>query len=110
MRLTVPRQPAWNTPTARLRIDEDGRQTICRLNAEQHSWSRRDQPIAGELRCWRRIDAVDDVGVDLAERNGRGRLGPAAERTQKCKAIALDCGLRVIFSEAEVEGGPSVGA
>ena len=111
---------------APLRVDENHRQAIRGLNAEKQTRRRCDESIAGELRCRRRVDEMDDVGMNLAQRDQWPALGVrlsrgcswdflsfAAERAdfmQKRGAVSLDRGFRILFGESEIEVSIPIGA
>jgi hypothetical protein len=50
-------------------IYENDGQAIRSLNPEYQTRSRRDQAVADKVRVSRCIDEMDDVGMNLAERN-----------------------------------------
>ena len=59
IRLTVPRQPAWNTPTARrLSVHQNYRQAIGGQNCQQDTRRLSDQAVAGKCRF------LGDFGVE----------------------------------------------
>ncbi len=98
-----------------LSIDQNNRQAVGGLNAENQAGSRRDQSIACERNVRRRIDEVDDVGVYLAQGNEPRQFRTVfraadIQRPQKCRPILFDGGFGIFFREAEVEGLSTVGA
>jgi len=57
-----------------LGVDENNRQAVGGLNAEQQAGSCSDQAVAGKLCFPWRIDEVDDVGMNLPQRDQRPGL------------------------------------
>jgi hypothetical protein len=98
-----------NTHSALFGVDENNGQAVSGLNAEEQTRSIRYESIAGELRFWRCVDEVDDIGMNLAQSNERcdaGSVSPltvSCEFVQKRRPVALDRGFRVVFGKAEIE-------
>jgi hypothetical protein len=93
-------------------------QAVGGLNRKQQTGRCTDQPITGErLFTWRirnRIRAVNDVGVDLAERNQRPEGAGGFPRTatlvrdgpnfaEKGRAVPFDGGANIVLGEAQIE-------
>ena len=82
MRFTVPRQPAWKTPTARrFDVHEYDRQAVRGQNCEQQTRGLRDQAVAGETRLGNFRNAMNKVGMNLAKGNQRP-LAPLVDRSE----------------------------
>ena len=113
MRLTVPRHPAWNTPTARLLgIYENDRQAIGSLDAEKNTGRAGDEAIADQRFFRHAGDAVDEVGMNLTQRDQRPRLlaGGSAEPEHKGRPVPFDCGARILFGESKIESASTINA
>ena len=108
-----------------LRIDEDDRQAIRRLNSQQQARGRRDQPVAGERRMRNRVHAMDDVGMNLPHGDERpacravelrstgqprAAVPTRSDRPQKRRPVAFDSGPGIVFREAEIEVAFAIGA
>lgn len=93
-----------------LSIDKNYGQTIGGLNGEQKSGSCGDQAVAGQLFVRHVSYTMDQVGVDLAQRDQRsGPITPQCpEFSQESGAVALHCAPPIVFGEAEVQGVPTV--
>ena len=93
MRLTVPRHPAWKTPTASsLRIDQNDWQAIGGLDAEKNAGCVGDKSVATKVTVRGLRNVVDEVGVNLAKRDQRPGTLPVhrCEFLHKRRAIAFD--------------------
>jgi hypothetical protein len=106
-------EPSHRTP---FRVDENDGEAIRGLDAEVQTRRCGNESIAGELRGRRRVDEMDDVGMNLAQRDQWPALGVrlsrgcswdflsfAAERAdfmQKRGAVSLDRGFRILFGES----------
>ena len=53
---------------------------------------------------------MNDVRVNLAERDQRPAFFGHAELVEICRAVALDCGFGVVFRESQVECAAAVGS
>jgi hypothetical protein len=51
-----------------LRVDQHDREAISGLNADCQIWHCGDETIAGKFGLGRRIDEVDDIGMNLSQR------------------------------------------
>ncbi len=84
--------------------------------ASNQSGSIRNQAIAYQLRIRNRIDGMNDIGMNLAQRHQRQIcrlvLRPAirAHFEQERSPVSLDGGFGVVFRKAQVERILAVGA
>src|ERR1700728_287548 len=95
-------------------VHQNHGQTVGDLNPKQQTGSRGDHPITAEWFFRNRVDAANDVGMNLAQGNERPRRWADSARatsladyrpqfTKKTNAVPFHRRSGVVFSEAKVE-------
>lgn len=95
------------------RIHQNYGKAVRSLDSQKDAWSCGNQPIAGNGVAGNGLDAVDDVGMDLAQCDQGPRfelvtlslryLGASAQCTQESSAIALHNRCIVVLRETEIK-------
>ena len=99
-----------DTDGSALAVDQNDRQAIGSLHRKQNSRRAGDQAIADKW-CRRRFcDAMDEIGMDLSQRDQRPRFLPShhPNAAEKRLAIALDRSSRIMPGEAKIQGIPAI--
>src|ERR1700693_2900830 len=93
-----------------LNIHQHDRQTIRSPDTQQHPRSLRQQTIACELFVRRLTHAMNQIRVDLPQRDQRPRLPTLHESklAEKSSAVALYRIARILFSKSQVERSSTV--
>jgi len=86
-----------------LSVGKDDRQAVGRLDRQEEARCAGDEAIAHQLVFWNAGDAMNEVRVNLAERDQRPRL-PFRERPDECGTIAFDGAAGSIFGESKIAG------
>jgi hypothetical protein len=103
-----------NSYSAAFAIDENDGKAIGRLHGNDDSRGVGDETVTGEGLTLRFafIDAMDQVGMNLAQRNQWPTFASAqnAQFFEKKFSVALDGYARVMLREAKIQGFTPVGA
>jgi len=83
------------------RVDEENGDAIGGLDSEEKAWPIRGRGVAAAKFGGRGVEKMDDVGMDLLERNEL-EIG-CAEGRLEAAAVSVDVFLGVPFGEAEIE-------
>jgi hypothetical protein len=94
-----------------LDVRQNYRQTVGVLDGEENARLPRDQAVARDWSCSNFGDAVDEIRMNLAERDEwLGLLAiDRANLPQKRISVALDGRARVVPGESQVESASAVG-
>src|SRR5579862_607775 len=107
-----------NSDRTTSRVDQDERKAIGRLDGHEQSRRVGDNPVTGERLLRHTIDGVNQIGVDLANRDQWPAVPPTTyffhpeffrpECSHKDRPIAFDIRARILLSETKVQRAGTV--
>ena len=88
-----------------LGVDQNDRQAISCLDGKNNAGHAGDEAIPDQWFSRLRFDAVNEIGMNLAEGNEWPRLPVAAgaELVQESRSIAFDFAARILLSKSQIE-------
>ena len=105
--------PFYRPPPARmddthrmgLLVDKNDGQAIRRLDRKQNSWRASNQPVANQRMFWHLVHTMNQIGVNLPQRDERPELAfvPGTQLFEKRRPVPLDRRPRIVLSETKVE-------
>ena len=92
-------------------VHQNHRQTIGGQNCEQQARGSSDQAVARETRFGDFRNAMNKIGVDLAQGNQRplAPLPDGSQLPEKSGPVLFHCPLRILTGESEIQAPPAIG-